>query len=146
MSHRLLERRGLPRVKAARYCCPDLIGLEHYRAWVSEELMEEIREFSRDLQGVRVCHINSTSSGGGVAEMLSSLVALYSTLGVSVDWRLIVGDNKFFHATKGFHNGLQGARLSLSEETKRIYLDRNRVNAKERKTTTTCTSSVTRSP
>lgn len=90
-----LERRGLPRVKAARYCCPDLIGLEHYRDWVSEELMEEIRELSQALRGVRVCHINSTSSGGGVAEMLSSLVSLCSTLGLSVDWRLIIGDDKF---------------------------------------------------
>ena len=80
-----LERRGLPRVKLARYCCPDLIGLEHYQEWVSEELMEEIAQLWRDLRGVRVCHMNSTSSGGGVAEMLSSLVPLCSTLGLSVD-------------------------------------------------------------
>jgi trehalose synthase len=126
-----LERRGLPRVKLARYCCPDLIGLEHYRQWVSEALMDEINSLARDLRGVRVCHINSTSSGGGVAEMLSSLVPLCSTLGLTVDWRLIIGDDKFFNATKGFHNALQGARLTLSQEAKRIYLDHNRVSANE---------------
>lgn len=126
-----LERRGLPRVKVARYCCPDLIGLEHYRKWVSEALLEEISRLASDLRGVRVCHINSTSSGGGVAEMLSSLTPLCSTLGLTVDWRLIIGDDKFFNATKGFHNALQGARLALTEEARRIYLDHNNKSAKQ---------------
>jgi trehalose synthase len=125
------ETRGLPRVKAARYCCPDLIGLEHYRGWVNEDLMEEIRELSRGLRGLRVCHINSTASGGGVAEMLSSLVPLCSTLGLCADWRLIVGDDEFFHSTKDFHNALQGAPLALTEAGKRTYLDHNRLSAKE---------------
>ena len=123
--------RGLPRVQAARYCCPDLIGLEHYDSWMAGELAEEIRDLAARLRGARICHLNSTASGGGVAEMLGSLVPLYSVLGIASEWRLIVGDEDFFRITKSFHNALQGAPLALSESARAAYLEQNRVSAEQ---------------
>jgi len=122
---------GLPRVQAPRYCCPDLIGIGHYERWVSRDLIEEIQQLARQLRGIRVCHINSTASGGGVAEMLGSLVPLCSTLGIQADWRLITGDEQFFRVTKTFHNALQSAGLDLREEALAGYLERNRVSAEQ---------------
>ena len=110
------SRCGLPRVQAPRYCCPDLIGIEHYERWISGDVIAEIQQLARQLRGIRVCHINSTASGGGVAEMLGSLVPLCSTLGIQADWRLITGDEEFFRVTKTFHNALQSAELDLSEQ------------------------------
>jgi trehalose synthase len=125
------QGRGLPRVQAARYCCPDLIGLEHYRQWMGKELKDEIAQLCCELRGVRVCHVNSTASGGGVAEMLSSLVPLYSTLGIAADWRLIAGDEDFFRVTKTFHNALQGADVAVREAALADYLEQNRCSAEQ---------------
>ena len=121
----------LPRVQAARFCCPDLIGLSHYQAWLDEALGVEIHQLARRLRGLRVCHINSTASGGGVAEMLSSLVPIYSTLGLCVDWRVIVGNDGFFGVTKAFHNAIQGASVATPETGFDDYLEHNKSGAKQ---------------
>jgi trehalose synthase len=97
---------------------------------VGDELVDEIDGLARDLKGARVCHINSTGFGGGVAELLSRHVPLARALGIEADWRLIQGTPEFFTVTKSFHNALQGARYALSETDKAIYLHVNRESAK----------------
>ena len=67
-------------------------------------------------------HINSTAYGGGVAELLHSLIPLSNALGVETQ-RLVMTpkDIRFFDVTKRIHNMLQGAEGQLSEEELAIY-------------------------
>ena len=78
---------------------------------------------------MRICQINTTAAGGGVAELLGAEIPILDALGVKADWRLIHGDAPFFEVTKAFHNALQGADLHLTETIKQTYLDRDRACA-----------------
>ncbi len=73
----------------------------------------------------RVCHINATFLGGGVAEILGRLVPLTNEAGLSAEWQTIHGSPAFFDVTKRFHNALQGAPLHLSANKKNLYLEVN---------------------
>jgi trehalose synthase len=61
------------------------------------------------LDGRGVLNINSTASGGGVAEMLQTLLAYARGAGVNARWLVIEGDHEFFAITKRIHNGLYGS-------------------------------------
>jgi trehalose synthase len=63
--------------------------------------------------------VNSTSFGGGVAEILHRLIPLMQDVGLKCDWRLIKGSDEFFNVTKAFHNGLQGMETSLTDNMKK---------------------------
>ncbi len=119
----------LPRVAVGRHISSQSVNLDNYRRWVGETLVDEIRDLSRELKGLRVCNVNATAAGGGVAELLSRMIPVHLALGLEADWRLIYGDKDFFAITKSFHNALQGADLKLTPETKHAYLDRNRTCA-----------------
>lgn len=71
---------------------------------------------------IRVIHMNSTANGGGVAEILRSLVPLSNALGIRTQ-RAVINpkDPRFFDVTKRIHNMLQGADGSLSEEELAVY-------------------------
>lgn len=119
----------LAKVAVGRHLSSESVNLENYRSWVGDDLIDEIHELSRALKGVRICNVNATAAGGGVAELLSRIIPVHLALGISTDWRLIYGDKDFFAITKNFHNALQGAELKLAPETKQAYLDRNRISA-----------------
>src|SRR6266436_9399310 len=114
--------RSLPKVAVGRHLSSESVNLKNFRSWVGDALIDEIRELSRDLKGLRICNVNATAAGGGVAELLSRIIPIHLALGISTDWRLIYGDKDFFTITKSFHNALQGAELKLTTETKRVYL------------------------
>ena len=62
------------------------------------------------MAGRVVWHVNSTAAGGGVAEMLSTLLAYTRGAGVDVRWLVISGDDpEFFEITKRIHNNLHGS-------------------------------------
>ena len=61
-------------------------SLEDYRRIVGDGLIDEIRLLAARLKGVRLLHVNSTASGGGVAELLNSLVPLEADCGLDVQW------------------------------------------------------------
>jgi trehalose synthase len=90
------------------------------------------------LSGRIVWNINSTASGGGVAEMLQSLVAYARGAGVDTRWLVLDGDPAFFVVTKRIHNFLHGASGDggeLGPEEQRDYtslLDAHRVDLLER--------------
>ena len=66
-------------------------------------------ERTRDTLARRaVINVNSTASGGGVAEMLQTLLAYVRGAGVDTRWIVIEGDPAFFDITKRIHNGLYG--------------------------------------
>ncbi len=76
------------------------------RAW--ERLETGLRRAAVLLEGRQVWNVNSTSSGGGVAEMLWSWVGLAQGLGIGMRWLTIGGDAEFFTLTKRLHNYLHG--------------------------------------
>lgn len=119
----------LPNIAVGRHCCAPSTNVENYRALVGDELVEEIRQLSRDLKNVRVCQINATAGGGGVAELLGRQLPLYHALGIQADWRIIHGDKDFFTVTKGFHNALQGAEFRVTSSVAEEYLKHNRLSA-----------------
>jgi trehalose synthase len=61
------------------------------------------------LSGRVVWNVNSTARGGGVAEMLITLLAYARGVGVDARWLVIDGDPDFFTVTKRIHNHLHGA-------------------------------------
>ncbi len=75
----------------------------------SETLLTQIAETSAALEGRVVWHVNTTARGGGVAEMLGSLVGYARGAGIDSRWRVISGDPRFFEITKRIHNRLHGS-------------------------------------
>jgi trehalose synthase len=113
----------LERVKVGRK------SLESYRPIVGDTIIDEIQSLAGELKGARVVHINATAFGGGVAEMLQTLVPLMSDVGLLAEWQVIYGEGDFFEVTKSFHNGLQGMDLELTPEMKSLWEEYNIRNA-----------------
>jgi len=102
-----------------------MLRLDNFRHIVPDETLAEIYARARGLYGKHVIHLNATYQGGGVAEILYSLVMLMNDVGIDAGWRILCGSQEFFEVTKSFHNALQGAKLNLSERKKRIYTQVN---------------------
>jgi trehalose synthase len=102
-----------------------MIRLEDFRHIVPDERLAEIYARAKGLYGKHIVHINATYQGGGVAEILYSLVQLMNDVGINAGWRILHGSQEFFEITKSFHNALQGAKLNLSEKRKQTYLQVN---------------------
>ena len=69
---------------------------------------EQVAEAAQAIPGCSVLNVNSTAAGGGVAEMLQTLLAYARGAGVDARWLVIEGDPAFFAITKRVHNGLYG--------------------------------------
>jgi len=82
--------------------------LEKYRQLISEELFQEIKGLAKDLKGIKVFQVNATPRGGGVAELLKSLVPMMKGVGIKAEWYTIPPREDFFKITKEIHNALQG--------------------------------------
>jgi len=102
-----------------------MLRLEDFRHIVPDETIAEIYKRARDLYGTHVVHLNATYQGGGVAEILYSLVLLMNDVGIDTGWRILHGSQEFFEITKSFHNALQGGRLNLTDKKKKQYLKVN---------------------
>ncbi len=104
-------------------------SLADYRSIIGRHLYDEVVELSERLDGVRVLHVSSTSFGGGVAEILYTLVPLMRDAGLEAEWGVMFGAEPFFNVTKSFHNALQGADYELTVEARAIYEEYNRQSA-----------------
>ncbi len=102
-----------------------VLRLEEYRPFVGDEVIAEIYRRARRYYGRNILHVNSTYQGGGVAEILTSLIPLMNTTGIHTDWRILHGTPDFFNVTKKFHNALQGGTIRLSPIKKRLYTQTN---------------------
>ena len=84
-----------------------------------EYLTREAGRVRAILAGRTIWNVNSTASGGGVAEMLQVLVGYVQDLGIAIGWLVISGDADFFAITKRLHNqihgSLSGAPLGAAE-------------------------------
>jgi trehalose synthase len=99
--------------------------IEDYRDIVGDEVISNIYRKARKFYGKRILEINSTYSGGGVAEMLSSFIHLLNDIGIETDWDILHGSPDFFEITKKFHNALQGNPMDLTEIKRHVYLQTN---------------------
>jgi trehalose synthase len=81
----------------------ELIGPDRARQF------DQAAEAAHDrLAGRSVLNVNSTATGGGVAELLQALLAYVRGVGVDTHWLVIKGDERFFEITKRIHNHLYG--------------------------------------
>ncbi|RLG23139.1 glycosyl transferase family 1 [Methanosarcinales archaeon] len=125
-----------------------------YEDIVGRRPIKYLELLSENITG-KVQHINATYTGGGVAEILTSLVPLLNGLGIETEWNAIRGDDKFFSITKTFHNALHGSlngaidvrsyehpdvpdglekqinELNMKKDIFETYLHWNRINADE---------------
>ncbi|MGA8722181.1 MAG: glycosyltransferase [Solirubrobacteraceae bacterium] len=76
------------------------------------------------LYGRVIWNVNSTANGGGVAELLRSLLGYSRGGGVDARWLVLSGGRAFFDVTKRIHNhlhGVDGDGRGLSEADRAIY-------------------------
>lgn len=105
-------------------------SLDAYRPIVGEDVLARIRNLAEPLRGARVLHINATAFGGGVAEILQTLVPLMQNVGLDASWQVINGADEFFNVTKAMHNGLQGMDIPFTSEMQAIWQRYNEANAR----------------
>ncbi len=103
--------------------------LEAYREMVPKGRIDFLMCMAEKLRGKKILEINSTKVGGGVAEILRSLVPLLEEVGLDCRWEVITGTEDFFDITKSFHNALQGKEQIIPPDNLKTYLDVNRENA-----------------
>lgn len=106
----------------------DLVGEERI-----QELTTTLASVASRARRRTLWQINSTASGGGVAEMLHGLVGYLRDLDVDVRWLVIDGDDGFFDLTKRLHNRAHGAESgpALCEADAAHYEQVSRRNAEQ---------------
>ena len=112
--------------------------LERFEAIVGEQRMIEARARAERLRerlaGRVLWNVNSTAAGGGVAEILRSLLTYPRGLGIDTRWLVIHGTPEFFHLTKRIHHAIHGSvgdGTPLGEEQRAIYDQVLHENAEE---------------
>lgn len=84
------------------------VKLENYYPLMDEEAISDLERLANRLSGLRVAHLNATPIGGGVAEILRSLIPMMTGLGLPTGWYCITANAEFFQVTQNIHNSLQG--------------------------------------
>ena len=105
--------------------------LERYEPIVGKDVVQHLRQIAKPLAGMKVVHVNSTFTGGGVAEILHRLVPLMNDLGLDASWSVIAGEADFYQCTRRFHDGLQGNAVQLPNNLLSEYEKTNQRNAEE---------------
>ena len=104
-------------------------SLADYTHIAGKETIERIRELAEPMKGHRVLHVSATAFGGGVSEILYTIVPLMRDIGIDAHWHVIFGKEEFYNATKLLHNSLQGADETLSDEEWALFDEINAINA-----------------
>ena len=104
-------------------------SLASYKPFAGEEAIQRIRNLAAPFAGAKVLHLNATSFGGGVAEILSSLIPLLRDLGIEADWQVIEADSEFFNVSKSMHNAMQGMDIPWDNTMADIWRQINKSNA-----------------
>ncbi len=115
-----------------------MLPLERYQVLLGAERLEAVMErvavLRAALSGRAVWNISSTAVGGGVAEMVRTLLAYARGAGVDARWAVIEGSPEFFRITKRLHNALHGSAgdgSAIGGAERAIYEHVNAVNAAE---------------
>ncbi|MBP7215894.1 MAG: glycosyltransferase [Candidatus Omnitrophica bacterium] len=108
-----------------------MANIQEYIPIVGQSVIDDLRLLAEHLRGISVQHINSTSVGGGVAEILNRMVPLLTELGVDTRWDVIKGGEQFFEVTKKFHNALHGKNETITQRDFDIFMETSRLNINE---------------
>ncbi len=102
----------------------EAVDVTKYKPFVGDKVIEELQWLAEPLKDKVWANVNSTFVGGGVAEMLKSVVPFAKGLGIKCRWYVIEGTDEFFTVTKKFHNMLQGIKDPITmEEIFHAYLE-----------------------
>lgn len=104
-------------------------NLDDYASIVGRDVIDDLHLLAERLKGKSITNINSTSVGGGVAEILTRMIPLLRNLGVDVGWDVIKGNERFFKISKDLHNAMHGVNLDIAEKEWDYFLEVNRQNA-----------------
>jgi len=96
--------------------------LDKYKKLTPPGTIREIKQLAKELKGLKVFHVNATPRGGGVAEVLKSLVPLMKDVGLKAEWYTIPPRNHFFDITKRMHNALQGKNYKFPFAARKKYM------------------------
>ncbi len=96
--------------------------IEKYEGIVSKSILSAVENNAKKLQGLKVAMVNATPRGGGVAEILKSLIPLMKGVGIKAEWYTIPPEGEFFRITKEIHNALQGKEYGFPFWDKARYL------------------------
>src|SRR3990167_5996183 len=102
--------------------------LDEYIPIVGQSVVDDLRLLAQRLEGKIIQHINSTSVGGGVAEILNRMVPLLKELGIDSRWDVIKGGEQFFEVTKKFHNALHGRTEEITQADFDIFMETSKEN------------------
>jgi len=105
--------------------------LSDYASIAGREMIDEIHALAEPLKGHKVLHLSATAFGGGVAEILYTIVPLMRDVGLDAEWRVIYGRDDFFTVTKMLHNALQGDPNGLGPDEWATWRRYNELNARE---------------
>jgi trehalose synthase len=105
-------------------------SLSDYQEIVGPGVIEELKALSHRVKRRRLQHVNSTSVGGGVAEILTRLVPLLRELGIEATWDVIKGDQHFYNVTKAIHNAVHG-KGTITTQMMNIFRANQEMNLKE---------------
>lgn len=103
--------------------------LERYETVVGRQEVQRLYQLAERLSGKSIVHVNSTRTGGGVAEILGWMVPLMKELGLNATWEVINGSPDYYRVTKSFHNALQGLPVTLKRSDFELHREVNRENA-----------------
>ncbi len=107
--------------------------IQDYEPIVGKDTLDELQMLADRLAGKIIQNVNSTFTGGGVAEILARLVPLLNQLGIDARWNTIKGNNAFFDITKKFHNAFHGRIENICDEDCALFLEVNQKNINELK-------------
>ena len=105
--------------------------LNDYQSVVGKSAIDELRLLANRLSGKVIQNINSTFTGGGVAEILTRMIPLLLELGIDARWNIVKGSDDFFQVTKKFHNALHGKAESITAEDFSIFQEVSRKNIED---------------
>lgn len=105
--------------------------LNDYIPIVGRGNIEALYKLAESLSGKTITNVNSTFSGGGVAEILTRMVPLLNQLGVDTRWMVIKGNEDFFTVTKKFHNALHGKKEEITSDDYDLFLEVSKKNREE---------------
>ncbi len=105
-----------------------VLPLKRFAKVVGSKQMREALKVAaatrRRLAGRVVWNVNSTAAGGGVAELLRSLLSYTRSVGIDARWVVIRGQPEFFKITKRLHHALHGVAgdgTELGERERQVY-------------------------
>jgi len=105
--------------------------IDEYIPVVGQPQIDDLRLLADKLRGKVMLQRLASVLGGGVAEILSRMVPMLKELGVDARWDFIKGGERFFEATKKFHNALHGVNVGSLDGDFDVFLETSRSNIEE---------------